>query len=92
MAQSVVNRYNQEVRSKKSFVSGKRYEGFLQGFDIQMQTVDIRFYEEYFGYGLAFYGGPNFEVMQIIYPNTLGVWPFDEQADDWFRSRQPILK
>lgn len=87
MAQSVVNRYNQEVRSKKSFVSGKRYEGFLQGFDIQMQTVDIRFYEEDFGYGLGFYSEPNFEVMQIIYPNVLGVWPFDEQADDSFKSR-----
>ena len=52
-----------------------------------MQTVDIRFYEEDFGYGLGFYSEPNFEVMQIIYPNVLGVWPFDEQADDSFKSR-----
>jgi len=31
------------------------------------------------------------EVLQLVYPNTSGVWPWDEAADDWFRSWQPIL-
>ena len=91
LAHSVINRYNHQVRAGGRFASGKRYSGFLEGFEIQAQKVDHSFYDEYFGMNLRFYKGANFEVLQLIYPDTRGVWPWEAEASEWFKSRQPIL-
>lgn len=87
----IVNEYNRRVRSGESFAPGQRYRGFIEGFEVQAQKVEPSFYEEYFGYNLWLYDGPNFEVLQLVYPSTSGVWPWAEEADEWFKSRQPIL-
>lgn len=87
----IVNEYNRRVRSGETFVSGNRYSGFIEGFEVQAQKVDPSFYEEYFGFNLWLYEGPHFEVLQFIYPTTDGVWPWEPDASDRFRSNQPIL-
>lgn len=91
IAHFIVNEYNRRVRSGDKFVSGNRYSGFIEGFELQAQQVDPAFYDEYFGYNLWLYDGPNFEVLQFIYPTTAGVWPWEADASDAFRSNQPIL-
>jgi hypothetical protein len=91
IAHFIVNEYNKRVRSGEQFVSGNRYSDFIEGFEVQAQTVDPSFYSEYVGYNLWLYDGPNFEVLQFIYPTTSGVWPWEPGASEWFRSNQPIL-
>jgi hypothetical protein len=91
MAHFVVNEYNRRVQAGEAFVPGKRYAGFLEGFEVEVRSVDSSFYEEYFGYDLWLYKGANFEVLQLVYPNTSGVWPWDAQASEWFKSWQPLL-
>ena len=36
-------------------------------------------------------GGPDFEAVQLIWPTTSGVWPWEPAASEWFRSNQPLL-
>jgi hypothetical protein len=91
IAHSVVNEYNRRVRAGTEFRPGERYAGFIEGFDVLAQKVDKAFYGEYFGYNLWLYGGPHFEVVQLVYPNTSGVWPWEPSASEWFRSWQPVL-
>jgi hypothetical protein len=91
LAHAVINEYNNRVRAGEKFESGKRYNGFIEGFEVQAQKVDRSFYDEYLGRNLWLYKGPNFEALQFIYPATNGIWPWDARASAWFKSRQPIL-
>ena len=91
MAHFVVNEYNRRVRAGEHFEPGKPYSEFLEGFDVFFEDVPLSAYEDYFGQDLDFYGGPNFKVLQLIYPTTKGVWPWAEGAPESFRTWQPIL-
>ncbi|MBB6048811.1 hypothetical protein HNQ39_000573 [Armatimonas rosea] len=92
LAHVLINDYYEHLRGGETFRAGERYAGFLEGFDVVMARVAESFYEEYLGYNLGFYEGANFEVLQLIYPNTQGFWPWEAEADAWFRARQPLLQ
>ena len=91
IAHFVVNEYNRRVQSGKPLISGQRYEGFIEGFEVFATGVHSSNYKEYLGYNLWLYEGPHFEVLQLVYPNTSGVWPWERPEGDWFRSWQPLL-
>jgi len=91
LAHAVINGYNRRVRAGERFTSGKRYSGFLEGFEVEARKVAPSFYDEYFGMNLRFYKGANFEVLQLIYPDTKGAWPWEAGASEWFKSWQPVL-
>lgn len=91
LAHAIVNQYNTRVRAGETFTPGQRYAGYLGGFDVAFVPVDKGHYEEYFGVALWLYQGPNFEVLQLVYPSTQGVWPWDAQASEGFRHWQPLL-
>jgi Domain of unknown function (DUF4262) len=91
MAHFMVNEYNRRVRAGERFASGTLYSGFLEGFDVFLEEVPLSVYEDYFGQNLDFYGGHNFQVLQIIYPTTKGIWPWAEGAPESFEKWQPIL-
>ena len=91
MAHFVVNEYNRRVRGGEPVIADQRYSGFIEGFDILAVSVHASNYDEYLGYDLWLYQGPNFNVIQLVYPNTSGVWPWEKPEGDWFRSWQPLL-
>jgi hypothetical protein len=91
IAHFVVNEYNSRVRAGERFLAGSQYEGFLEGFKVQFEVVASRHFDDYLGWNKWLYGGKNFEVFQIIYPTTDGVWPWQPTASGWFRQRQPVL-
>ena len=91
LAHFVVNEYNKRVRGGERFVPGQLYSGFIGSFDVLAEEVPLSEFDEYFGHCLALYGGPNFRVLQLVYPTTAGVWPWSEQASENFRNRQPVL-
>lgn len=91
MAHFVVNEYNRRVIAGEVFEAGQRSLGFIEGFEVLFDRVDRSNYDEYLGSNLWLYQGPNFEVLQLIFPNTSGVWPWEDAADEWFKARQPLL-
>jgi uncharacterized protein DUF4262 len=91
IAHFVINEYNRRVQEGETFTPGDRYEGFLEGFDVLIEQVDPQFYSDYFGWDLWLYGGPEFEVLQLVWPTTEGLWPWQPDASEWFRGWQPLL-
>jgi hypothetical protein len=91
MAHFVINEYNSRVRAGEIFEPGKTYDDFLEGFPVVVESVDRKFYRDYFGWNLWLYKGEDFAVLQIVYPSTDGVWPWDAEASEWFRKWQPVL-
>lgn len=91
MAHFVVNDYNRRVRAGERFAAEEYYSGFLEGFDIRFASVAKEHHEEYLGWNRWLYGGDSFDTFQIVYPNTSGIWPWDEAAPLSFREWQPLL-
>lgn len=91
IAHFVLNEYNRRVRKGEHFGDGQFSGGFLEGFDCLFREVDRANYKEYLGWGLWLYGGDGFNALQLVYPNTRGVWPWQHDANQWFKSWQPIL-
>ena len=91
LAHFVVNEYNRRVRAGEQFSPGQFASGFVEGFDCQFREVHRSHYHEYFGWDIWLYGGNEFRVLQLVYPTTDGVWPWDTEASKWFVAWQPVL-
>jgi hypothetical protein len=91
IAHFVLNEYNRRVQAGERFSDGQFASGFLEGFDCCFREEDRSHYREYMGWDLWLYDGPSFNTLQIIYPNTSGVWPWAQEADSWFKAWQPVL-
>jgi len=91
LAHFIVNEYNQRVQGGEVFVPGQLYSGFIEGFEVTFEQVERELYPEYFGWDLWLYGGLQFEALQLVYPSTTGVWPWQPSASEGFRTWQPLL-
>jgi hypothetical protein len=87
----LVNEYNRRVKTGERFSQGVLYIGFLEGFAVQFGSVSRHYRKEHMRSTCWLHDGPDFEALQLIWPNTSGVWPWDPDADDWFRTNQPLL-
>ncbi len=91
VAQWIINEYNKRVKNGETFEPSKYYRGFLDGFDITFIEVSKKHYKEYLGWGLWYNKGPSFKMLQMVYPSTLGLWPWDKEAPEDFTWLQPLL-
>ena len=91
LAHSMVNNYNERLMDGEVFVPGKYYPDFLGDFDVCFVHVAKKYFKEYFGWGLWLYDGEDFEVLQIVWPTTDGIWPWDKEKSDFYKWSQPIL-
>ncbi|MBK6922880.1 MAG: DUF4262 domain-containing protein [Deltaproteobacteria bacterium] len=91
IAHSIVNEYNTRVRGGERFLPGRFYDGFLEGFEVTFERVHRGHYREHLGWDLWLHKGDAFDALQLVYPTTSGVWPWDPVEPNLFRARQPLL-
>lgn len=90
LASSVVNNYMRRIREGEKFEVEKFYPDFLANFDITFGSVSAKSKEEFLLSSCWFYE-KKFEALQLVFPNTSGVWPWDAKADEDFHAIQPCL-
>ena len=91
LAHSMVNNYKNRLLKGEHFETGKYYSGFLGDFEVCFIKVAQKYFGEYLGWGLWLYDDDDFEVLQMVWPTTDGVWPWDEGKLDFYKWAQPIL-
>jgi hypothetical protein len=91
LRQSVINYIKNETKLGRSFRDGESAEGVLPGFTVYFQALPLDQYKEHLGWAEWFYDGTEFPAVQMLWPNTSGVYPWDDAADDYLRWVQPIL-
>jgi hypothetical protein len=91
LGHSMINEYNAQVRKGVRFKRGVQYAGFLEGFCIYVEPAKPELLAEYTLGCDRFYKGAPYSVVQLIYPTTAGVWPWQKSASDSFKSNQPML-
>ncbi len=79
MAKFVINEYALMLRDGVDIGLGNMYSGFLEGFVVCFERVAGKHYREYFGWSIWYYKERNFEMLQLIYPTTSGLYPWDAE-------------
>ena len=92
LAHWMINEYARRIKEGEAFEPSKYYNDFLEGFEVTFIEVAKERYKEHFGWGLWYNKGYNFKMLQLVYPSTSGVWPWDDGAPDDFKWFQPLLK
>ena len=88
---AIINHIGEQVRGGQRFEDGGVYPDILEGFDVCFRQVPPARYPEYLGYGRWFYKGDDFPVLQCVWPDRQGRFPWDPGAPEGFRARQPVL-
>ena len=73
------------------FTDSSRSSAVLNGVDVVFRSVMKSCYSEYFGQALALYGSSNFPMFSLVRPDQSGNFPWDENAPDWLKLRQPRI-
>jgi hypothetical protein len=88
----MINEYNRQVRAGVRFERGVLYPGFIEGFEVYIEPVRRK--QRLAEYTLGcdrYYGDKAYAVVQIVWPSTAGLWPWQKTASEWFKSNQPML-
>ena len=87
----LVNEYNRRVREGKRFKRGTKYTGFLEGFSVYVEPARAERYRRY-AYGCArYYDGRPYTMVQLVWPSTTGIWPWNASASKWLIRNQPMM-
>ena len=88
----MVNEYNRRVRVGARFQRGVLYPGFIEGFEVYIEPVRRKRRLAEYTLGCdRYYGGKAYSVVQIVWPSTSGVWPWQKGASEWLVNNQPML-
>lgn len=89
---AIINNIKDEIEKGTKFIEGVNYPDFLIGFPIQFIKVKKEYYPDYLGYA-GWYNDEsiNFPTLQIVWPDKEGNFPWDENFNENFKFKQPLL-
>ena len=64
---------------------------YVQSFHVQFVEVPKSEYKEHFGWARWLYQGNEFPVLQMVFPDKDGNWPWSDKTTDDFKWFQPVL-
>jgi len=91
IAHTIINDVGGAIRAGGRFTAGSVSEQFLEGYNVTFRTVPVYQYGAYLGWGCRYYANEPFPVLQLIFPDRSGRWPWHEAVDPGFRAAQPVL-
>ncbi len=88
----MINNAGHDIKNgTRRFSAGNYYDEFLGGFDVLMIEVTDAEREKHATWTSWFYNRQTFPLLQCVWPDTTGVWPWEDAASDEFRGKQPLL-
>jgi hypothetical protein len=91
VAYRLVNDIGTAIRGGERFEAGRRYDGLAEGYPTAFEPVARDHYREYLGTASWFYQGWDFPVLQCVWPDKAGVFPWETGYDVRFQRAQPML-
>jgi hypothetical protein len=90
-ATRLINLMGEAIRSGQQFEASRRYDGFAQDFPLTFLAVDGRHHEPYLGYANWFNRGTDYPVLQCIWPDKQGQFPWEAGYEPAFFLAQRLL-
>lgn len=70
---------------------GQRHPDVVEGRQVALRQVDLRWYRTFFGRAIGFYRRPPFPVLQVAWPDVNDRLHWEEHAEERHRESQPQL-
>lgn len=86
---SVLNIGGNLVKNGHQIMSNRKSDAFFENGKAFLLEVDPRNIKDYFGYGL-WYNEGSFPAVQIVWPDRIGNFPWEDNYDEEFQYRQPL--
>lgn len=90
-AGKIINTIGEEMRKGAKFEDWHESDQILDGYSCIFRKVDPDLYSEYVGYAMWFYRPDKFPVLQCVWPDKAGRYPWQPGVTAEFFERQPIL-
>lgn len=91
VAQELLNRVADLVDEGRRFVAGDRATDIADGFPVEFRAVTAKQGEAHLRWAHWLHGDAPFDIVQLVYPDRHGRWPWDPATDSAFRWQQPLL-
>jgi uncharacterized protein DUF4262 len=91
VAHWLLNEIGKRIRSGHRFQVGENVQGLLESATCTLRPVATTWFRWFFGYAQWFYGGAKFDVLQVIWPDWSGRFPWDDGFDAAPLLPQPLL-
>ena len=88
---SLINCIGEDIRNGKSFLPGQFYSDIIDGYECFFTSVEKRYYEDYVGQALMYYGDQEFPLLQCIYPTLKNIYPWQLSWPVEINFLQPML-
>jgi hypothetical protein len=92
LAHWILNELAARVRSGYRYEAGDRVAGLIEGFEMEFRPVAEAQVEPHFGWALWFYDFQPFPTLQLVFPSTEGIWPWEPRASASLRKNEPLLE
>jgi hypothetical protein len=90
-SQVLINNLGLEIREGRTFEPGQEYLDLVPSYPVCFIEVHPAWVREFFGYACWFNRGDDFPVLQCVWPDRAGRFPWQEGYDVAFLTRQPLL-
>lgn len=87
----MLNRLGAKSTAGAVLADGQRRPDVVDGHQVALRQVDLRWYRTFFGRAIRFYRRPPFPVLQVAWPDVDDRFHWDEQAEKRHRESQPQL-
>jgi len=91
LRQSLLNHLNRMIGEGREFRDGQSYTDVIDDYKCYFQEFPKRQFKAYLGWDLWFYGGNEFEAVQMLWPSVDHIYPWDEKAGELLKNAQEIL-
>lgn len=88
---SLLNHLNRLIREGSRFSEGENSTEVIDGYKCYFQEIPQSHYKDYLGWDLWFYGGSEFQAIQMLWPSIHHVYSWEDRADEYLRNAQEIL-
>ncbi|WP_330358825.1 DUF4262 domain-containing protein [Streptomyces chartreusis] len=87
----MLNRLGAKSAEGAVLADGQRHPDVVDGRQVELRQVDLRWYRTFFGRAIGFYRRPPFPVLQVAWPDADGRFHWDELSEDGHQQSQPQL-
>ena len=93
VAHRFINLAAAHIATGRVFRAQERTDDLAEGFECSFVPVSVAHYERYLGYGIWFYRQLKqpFPVLQLVWPDKQGRFPWESDYDERFQKLQPLL-
>lgn len=92
VAAGALNNCGDEVEAGRELGEGSRSDEAFDGLECAFREFPRAAYRDHLGYAVWFYDGAEFPVLQCIWPDREGRFPWEEGCDEEVVLRQPFVR